>query len=81
MTWSNGPMIYGELRPATAREQAIAGAVQTIATHVFSTHYDARVTVLRRLLPVAPEGAEMQVVGVRPDAKRMFMDVDCVEAV
>ena len=81
VTWGNGPTIFGELRPATAREQAIAGAVQTIATHVFSTHYDARVTVLRRLLPLSPEGAELQVLGVRPDTRRMFMDVDCSEVV
>ena len=82
VTWTNGPFVFAEKLPATAREQAIAGALQTIASHVLRMHYDERVSVDRRLAQVSPAGPELQILGVRdPDGHRWRMEVDCAEVV
>jgi SPP1 family predicted phage head-tail adaptor len=82
VTWTNGPKLWADIRPVSAREQAIAGAVQTIATHRLMTHYDERITGLRRLERIAPTGPNLQILGVRdPDGKQWRMEVDCAEVV
>ena len=82
VTWSNGGDIFGRLRPATAREQAIAGSIQTIATHVLETHYDSRLTGQRRLQRVSPTGTELVIVGVRDErGDQRELLVDCAEVV
>ena len=82
VTWRNGAGIWADVRPVSAREQAIAGAVQSIASHRVFTHYDSRITVERRLARVAPEGTELQIVGVRdPDGKQRDLEIDCAEVV
>ena len=82
VTWRNGAGIWADVRPVSAREQAIAGAVQSIASHRVFTHYDARITVERRLARVSPVGAELQIVGVRdPDGKQRDLEIDCAEVV
>lgn len=82
VTWSNGGDIFGRLRPASAREQAIAGSIQTIATHVLETHYDSRLSVQRRLQRLSPTGAELVIVGVRDeDGRQRDLLVDCAEVV
>ena len=82
VAWTDGSSIWGDIRPVSAREQAIAGAIQTIATHRVTTHYDARLTVERRLARVAPEGTELQILGIRdPDGKQRVLELDCAEVV
>ena len=82
VTWRNGAGIWADIRPVSAREQSIAGAVQSIATHRVFTHWDERLTVERRLARVAPEGTELQILGMRdPDGKRRWIEIDCAEVV
>lgn len=80
VTWAQGPYLAAEIRPASAREQAIAGGVQTMASHILSMHYDSRITTLVRFARVDPAGNDLQVVGVRDqDGRQRFLDVDCME--
>jgi len=82
VTWRNGTSIWADIRPISTREQALAGAVQTIATLRVFTHYDARLTADRRLARVSPEGTELQILGVRdPDGRQRDMELDCAEVV
>lgn len=77
-----GPDLWADIRPVSAREQAIAGAVQSIATHRLYLHYDARVTVPRHLDRLKPAGTRLRIVGVRdPDGRQRFLEVDCAEAI
>lgn len=82
VTWTNGPKLWGDLQPVSAREQAIAGAVQTIATHRFTTYYDLRITTERRLQRLAPTGLTLQILGVRDvEGLQRLMEIDCAEVV
>lgn len=82
VTWRNGPTLWANIEPVSAREQSLAGAVQTIATHRISIRYDARVTGARRLARIKPSGPELQILGVRdPDGRQWWMEVDCAEVV
>jgi len=41
VTWpTTGPEFWAQVLPMTAREQEIAGAVQSLATHKVTMHYD-----------------------------------------
>lgn len=80
--WTNGHSFWADIRPVQAREQAIAGALQSIATHRVRTYYDTRITVLKRLERLAPEGTELQIVGVHDvEGRQVWMDVDCAEVI
>jgi SPP1 family predicted phage head-tail adaptor len=82
VTWTNGPALWADIRPVSAREQAIAGAVQSIATHRLTMHYDDRITVERRIARIAPEGTTLQVLGVRDvEGRQRLIEVDCAEVV
>jgi SPP1 family predicted phage head-tail adaptor len=81
-TWTDGPQLWADVQPISAREQSLAGAVQTIASHRVSTYYDTRITGERRFKRLAPTGPELQILGVRdPDGRQRWMDVDCAEVV
>lgn len=82
VSWADGPSLWADIRPVSAREQAIAGAVQSIASHRLFMHYDTRVTVDRRIARVSPAGTELQILGIRdPDGRQRSIEVDCVEVV
>ncbi len=82
IVWTDGPQIWGNVLPISAREQSLAGAVQTLASYRVETHYDTRITGERRFKRLAPTGPELQILGVRdPDGKQRLMDVDCAEVV
>lgn len=82
ITWTNGPQVWANVLPVSAREQSLAGAVQTIASHRVYTHFDTRITGERRFSRLAPTGPELQILGVRdPDGKQMRMEIDCAEVV
>jgi SPP1 family predicted phage head-tail adaptor len=81
-TWTNGPALWADVQPVSAREQSIAGAIQTIATHRVRLDFDARVTGERRLARIAPTGPELQILGVRDlDGRQRWMELDCTEVV
>jgi SPP1 family predicted phage head-tail adaptor len=81
-TWSDGPQIWADVQPISAREQSLAGAIQTLATHRVMTYFDDRITGERRLKRLAPTGPELQILGVRdPDGKQRWMELDCSEVV
>ena len=66
----------------TAREQAIASAIQVVGTHVVSLPYEAAITTECRLARVQPEGTTLQILGVRdPDGRQRDMELDCSELV
>lgn len=80
--WTDGHLFFGHVRAATAREQAIAGAIQNITTHVVETHFDSRIATTRRLERVAPTGTNLQIVGVRDeDGRQRVMLLDCTEVI
>ena len=81
-SWTNGPEFMADIRPVSAREQAIAGAVQSIATHRVQMHYDSRVTTTRRIERLKPSGTTLQILGVRDvDGNQRWMEVDCAEVI
>lgn len=83
VTWPNtGPEFWAQVLPVTARESEIAGAVQSLATHRVSMHYDARIVSTARLARVAPSGITLQILGVRdPDGRQRMLDLDCAELI
>jgi SPP1 family predicted phage head-tail adaptor len=83
VTWpTNGPEFWAEVLPMTARESEIAGAVQSLATHRVTLHYDARITGICRLQRIAPTGVTLQILGVRDvDGRQRMLDVDCSEVI
>ncbi len=83
VTWpTTGPDLWAQVLPMTAREQEIAGAVQSLATHHVSTYYDTRIVGTCRLARVAPSGVTLQILGVRDmDGRQRILDLDCSEVV
>lgn len=82
VTWTDGPGLWADIQPVSAREQAIAGAVQVIASHRVTTHYSECVRVERRIARVSPAGTELQVLGIRDvGGRQRVMEVDCTEVV
>ena len=83
VTWpTTGPEFWAQVLPMTAREQEIAGAVQSLATHKVTMHYDTRITGTCRLARIAPSGVTLQILGVRDlDGLQRMLDVDCSELV
>lgn len=82
VTWTNGRRLWAQIEPVSAREQALAGAVQTIATHRVTLYYDEEVLVTRRLARIAPTGPELQILGVRDlGGVQRLLEVDCAEVV
>lgn len=83
VTWpDDGPTIWGDVQAVTAREQAVAGAIQTLATHRVSTYYDTRITQTCRLSRVNPAGSDLQILGIRDvDGKQRMVEIDCAEVV
>ncbi len=82
VTWRDGPGIWADIQPVSAREQAVAGAVQIIASHRVTTHYDSCLTVERRIARVSPTGPELQILGIRDlGGRQRVMEVDCTEVV
>ncbi len=82
VTWTDGPQLWANVLPISAREQSLAGAVQSLATYRVELNYDTRITGERRFKRLAPTGPELQILGVRdPDGRQRWMDVDCAEVV
>jgi len=80
--WDEGEELWADIRPLSAREQALAGALQSIVTLVAVTHYTTCVTTQRRLQRIDPEGPDLQILGVRdPDGRRRIVEMDCAEVV
>ena len=82
VVWTNGPYLWADTQAISAREQALAGAIQTIATHRLMMNFDDRITGERRLARIAPAGTELQILGIRdPDGLQRDLEVDCSEVV
>jgi SPP1 family predicted phage head-tail adaptor len=83
VTWpTTGPELWAQVLPMTARESEIAGAVQSLATHRVTMHYDTRITGICRLQRIAPTGVTLQILGVRDlDGQQRTLDVDCSEVI
>ena len=83
VTWpTTGPEFWAQVLPMTAREQEIAGAVQSLATHKVTMHYDTRIVGTCRLARVAPSGITLQILGVRDlDGRQRMLDLDCSEVI
>jgi SPP1 family predicted phage head-tail adaptor len=82
VTTTLGAFLWADVQAVSAREQAIAGAVQTIATHRVRLSYDTRVTAQRQFQRVEPTGTRLQILGVRDvDGRQREMEVDCAEVV
>ena len=78
----SGPWIKAYVRAATSREQAAAGALQTVATHIVQVYFDARITADKRLRRVAPAAPTLEIVGVRDeDGKQRMLALDCAEVI
>jgi SPP1 family predicted phage head-tail adaptor len=74
--------LWANVQSVSAREQSIAGAVQTITTHRVMLPYDSRITALRQLERIAPTGTTLQILGVRDvDGRQRVMELDCAEVV
>ena len=64
------------------REQATAGALQTLATHSVTVWYDPAITANARLRRVGPEGPTLEIVGIRDeDGRRRTLLLDCAEVI
>jgi SPP1 family predicted phage head-tail adaptor len=83
VTWpTTGPEFWAQVLPMTARESEIAGAVQSLATHRVTMHYDTRIVGTCRLQRIAPTGVTLQILGVRDlDGQQRTLDVDCSEVI
>jgi len=83
VTWpTTGPEFWAQVLPMTAREQEIAGAVQSLATHKVTMHYDTRIVGTCRLARVAPSGITLQILGMRDlDGRQRMLDLDCSEVI
>lgn len=82
-TWpATGVPLWGYVRAASNREQAAAGALQTVATHIVEVHYDSRITADKRLRRVAPAAPPLEIVGIRDlDGKQRTLVLDCAEVI
>lgn len=75
-------MVWGRLQSVSAREQAQAGAVQTVATHRVTTHYTRDIVTTQRLAPKGWVGATLEILGVRdPDGAERELELDCAEVI
>lgn len=81
VSWpDDGPQIWARVRPLSAREQAVAGAVQTLATHRVETYFDSRIVNEARFARIAPSGRQLQIVGIRDnDGTQRWLEIDCSE--
>jgi SPP1 family predicted phage head-tail adaptor len=78
---ASGPWVAAYVRAASHREQAAAGALQTVATHVVEVYYDPRITADKRLRRVGPARPTLEIVGVREDDRRRVLTLDCAEVI
>lgn len=75
-------MVWGRLQSIGAREQAQAGAVQTVATHRVTTHYGTDIVTTQRLTPKGWTGATLEILGIRdPDGTERELELDCAEVI
>lgn len=82
VTWRPGMTIWGEKIAYTSREQALAGAMQNVATHHVNTHYINGLTTQNRLRQTYPKGPDLLIVGMRDaDQKSKMLELDCSEAI
>jgi len=80
--WADVTQFWGDVQAISAREQSLAGAIQSLATYRVMTNYDARITGERRFKRIAPTGPSLQILGVRDvDGRQRWMEVDCSEVV
>ena len=80
--WVPGTVIWGEKRPYTSREQALAGALQNVVTYQVYTHFLAGLTSKNRLRQSYPEGPDLQIVSVRdPDQRSKHLELECTESI
>lgn len=81
-TFSDGVLLAARVRDVTGREQAIAGGIQSMATHVVECFWHATITTRCRIRRVDPTGPDLQVLGIRnPDGRQRELALDCSEAV
>ena len=81
-TWpASGPWVKAYVRSATDREQAAAGALQTVATHIVQVHYDPRITADKRLRRVGPAHPTLEIVGMHPNDTERLWTLDCAEVI
>lgn len=83
---ATGPAIAAYIRAASNREQAEAGALQTVATHILEVYPDPRITADIRLKPVGKnlQGAArptLEIVGIRDENRRRVLTLDCAEVI
>ena len=79
---TTGPWVKAFVRSASSREQAAAGALQTVATHIVQTHYDPRLTADKRLRRVGPALPMLEIIGARDeDGDQRYITLDCAEVI
>lgn len=83
---TSGPAIAAYIRAASNREQAEAGALQTVATHILEVYPDPRITADKRLKPVGRTLAggvrpTLEIVGIREENTRSVLTLDCAEVI
>lgn len=81
--WDTAPAVAGfaEIRSATAREQAIAGSVQSVVSHTVRMHYDTRITTTKRIERVR-DGLTLEILGQRdPDGRQREWELFCAEVI
>jgi SPP1 family predicted phage head-tail adaptor len=84
VTWDedDGPQLWAEVASVSAREQAIAGAIQTVAPFRVTTYYDTRIDGTKRFARVSPTGPTLQILGVRDvDGRQRLHEIDCAEVI
>lgn len=78
----DGPLLWVRIFDASAREQAIAGGIQTMGSHLVDLYFNTTITTSCRLRRVMPTGPALQILGIRnPDETQRMMQLDCSEAV
>jgi head-tail adaptor len=82
VTWPATSGTYANFRPASGREQAIAGAVQTVAIEIVTVPYSVTLTEKNRLRRLA-DGVEFDIVTKPqdPDGRRVWRQMICSETI
>jgi len=82
VTWRAMLTIWAHVEAVSAREQAQAGALQTLATRRVMTHYTSLVQATHRLVPKGWTGATLEVLGVQdPTGQGREVWLDCAEVI
>jgi head-tail adaptor len=76
----SGPWVKAFVRAASHREQATAGALQTVASHVVEVYTDPRITADVRLKRI-PARPTLEIVGMRDSDDRTTVTLECAEVI